>query len=303
MSSFGENLQFYRKRENMTQEQLADKLEVSRQTISKWEAGTSYPEMEKILQLCELFSCSMDTLMREDASRLESCDSLKYEQHMEKRRKYISLGVFILIAGVAVYELLAGIGISEAIADTVFMAEAIIAVMLLILAGIEHDNYRKKYPQIPEFYSEQEKEQFDERFAKRIACGIGVILIGFLIGMNGENFPLASGMTEDFYYGIFMLMIAAGVGILVHTGIGKEKYDIASYNKESRPDKTSQKIGVWCGCIMLVATILFLITGFCFNLWHINWLLYAIGGLLCGIVVLILNGKKQDSDEGDASSF
>lgn len=39
MSLFGENLQFYRKRKNMTQEQLADQLEVSRQTVSKWEAG------------------------------------------------------------------------------------------------------------------------------------------------------------------------------------------------------------------------------------------------------------------------
>ena len=51
--SFGENLQYYRKREEITQEQLAEKMEVSRQTISKWEAGTSYPEMEKILQLCD----------------------------------------------------------------------------------------------------------------------------------------------------------------------------------------------------------------------------------------------------------
>ena len=67
--SFGENLQYYRKREEITQEQLAEKMEVSRQTISKWEAGTSYPEMEKILQLCDLFSCSMDTLMRETHRR------------------------------------------------------------------------------------------------------------------------------------------------------------------------------------------------------------------------------------------
>ena len=40
--SFGENLQYYRKREEITQEQLAEKMEVSRQTISKWEAGVSH---------------------------------------------------------------------------------------------------------------------------------------------------------------------------------------------------------------------------------------------------------------------
>ena len=49
MSVFGENLQFYRKKKDMTQEQLAEQLEVSRQTVSKWESGVSYPEMEKIL--------------------------------------------------------------------------------------------------------------------------------------------------------------------------------------------------------------------------------------------------------------
>lgn len=65
--SFGQNLQFLRKMGNeMTQEQLAEKLCVSRQTISKWELDTAYPEMNKLLELCDLFSCSMDELVRGD---------------------------------------------------------------------------------------------------------------------------------------------------------------------------------------------------------------------------------------------
>ncbi len=70
-----------------------------------------------------------------------------------------------------------------------------------------------------ENYDTKEKEQFDEKFSIRVAVGVGAILIGFLIGMNGENFPMAVGMTEDFYYGIFMVFVAAGAGVLVHTGI------------------------------------------------------------------------------------
>lgn len=62
MAAFSENLQFYRKKADMTQEELAERMEVSRQTISKWESGATYPEMEKILQLCEMFRCDMDTL-------------------------------------------------------------------------------------------------------------------------------------------------------------------------------------------------------------------------------------------------
>ena len=65
--SFGQNLQFLRKMSNkMTQEELAERLKVSRQTISKWELDVVYPEMNKLIELCNLFSCSMDQLVRED---------------------------------------------------------------------------------------------------------------------------------------------------------------------------------------------------------------------------------------------
>lgn len=64
---FGKNLQFLRKMHNgMTQEELAEKMGVSRQTISKWELDATYPEIHKVLELCQLFSCSMEQLIRED---------------------------------------------------------------------------------------------------------------------------------------------------------------------------------------------------------------------------------------------
>lgn len=70
--SFGQNLQFLRRMGNgMTQEELAEKLGVSRQTVSKWELDAGYPEMEKVLELCNLFSCTMDQLIRED---MNVCD-------------------------------------------------------------------------------------------------------------------------------------------------------------------------------------------------------------------------------------
>lgn len=63
----GQNLQFLRRlRGGMTQEELAEKMDVSRQTVSKWETEQAYPEMEKLLALCELFSCTLDELVRGD---------------------------------------------------------------------------------------------------------------------------------------------------------------------------------------------------------------------------------------------
>ena len=63
----GNNLQYLRKiNGSMTQERVAERLGVSRQTVSKWEAGEAYPEIPKLLDLCELFHCKLDDLLRQD---------------------------------------------------------------------------------------------------------------------------------------------------------------------------------------------------------------------------------------------
>lgn len=82
---FGKNLQFLRKMYNgMTQEELAEKLGVSRQTVSKWESGGAYPEINKLTELCELFSCTMDQLIREDmGTRDEAYFDLRFETYPE----------------------------------------------------------------------------------------------------------------------------------------------------------------------------------------------------------------------------
>ena len=63
----GSNLQYLRKLYgNMTQEKLAERMNVSRQTISKWETGDAVPDLDKLLELSKLFSCTLDALLKED---------------------------------------------------------------------------------------------------------------------------------------------------------------------------------------------------------------------------------------------
>ena len=64
--NLSENIKKIRKENNLSQEQLAEKLGVSRQSVSKWESGQAYPEMDKVLQICDLFSLNMDELMKSD---------------------------------------------------------------------------------------------------------------------------------------------------------------------------------------------------------------------------------------------
>lgn len=68
---FGEKLQNLRKASSLSQEQLADKLNVSRQAVSKWESNASYPEMDKLIAMCKLFKCSMDDLVNDEVKDKE----------------------------------------------------------------------------------------------------------------------------------------------------------------------------------------------------------------------------------------
>ena len=69
---FSDNLKKLRKDMNLSQEDLADKLGVSRQSISKWESGVVYPEMDKMVQLCKIFNLSMDDLLNSDVHEVNN---------------------------------------------------------------------------------------------------------------------------------------------------------------------------------------------------------------------------------------
>ena len=66
--TLGEKLSKLRKEYNYTQEQLAEILGVSRQSISKWESDIAYPETEKLIELGKLFECSMDYLLKDEVT-------------------------------------------------------------------------------------------------------------------------------------------------------------------------------------------------------------------------------------------
>ena len=66
--NLGKNVQHLRKQKKITQEQLAEMMSVSRQTISKWEADEVIPELNKIVALSDLFACKLDALVKEDMS-------------------------------------------------------------------------------------------------------------------------------------------------------------------------------------------------------------------------------------------
>ena len=99
---FGENLKNIRKSKNISQEYLAEKLGVSRQSVSKWETGENFPSMNNIMCLCEIFKCKINDLVHEDFTDIESLDSeikesvVKFKKEKQIKVKLISKIIYIM---------------------------------------------------------------------------------------------------------------------------------------------------------------------------------------------------------------
>ena len=99
---FGENLYNLRKMAKMSQEKLAEKMNVTRQSVSKWENGESYPEMEKIMKLCDIFHCKIYDLVHENMVDIDSLDEdikmsvVKFKEEKQKKIKGISKAIYVL---------------------------------------------------------------------------------------------------------------------------------------------------------------------------------------------------------------
>lgn len=100
--NFGENLKLFRKNKKMSQEELADKVGVSRQAVSRWEVGDAYPEMCNIVALCSIFHCNINDLINDNIVDVDSFDNetkegiTKFKKEQQKRMKVISKAIYIV---------------------------------------------------------------------------------------------------------------------------------------------------------------------------------------------------------------
>lgn len=101
----GEKITAIRKENNLTKEQFAELMGVSRQSVSKWELGTTFPDTEKLIKISKLFSCSIDYLLKEeieskDINRLQESDNSKKNYFLGMVYTYLSFApVFGFIVG------------------------------------------------------------------------------------------------------------------------------------------------------------------------------------------------------------
>ena len=297
--SLAENLQFLRAREGLTQEQLAEHLDVSRQSVSKWESSASFPEMDTILKLCDMFHVDMDTLLRGSAEQTLNEDTAGYDRFMTSYARRIASGVSAIIAGTAIFCLanLAGAEQVEMLFLAAFFLVVTAAVVVFIASGIGEEHFRKRHPVIADFYTEKQKEDFHRRFVWYIAGGIGAILFGvFLLILTFAVLP-EQEPYETLAGTLFLLIVAGAVWFLIYGGMLEDKYNIPKYNMQNNPSpeykERRRRAVTACAVIMILATAVFLFAGLAYYEWEWAAVIYPVGGVLCGAAWVLL-GPKLD---------
>ena len=296
--AFSDNLQFLRTRQGQTQEQLAEALEVSRQTVSKWESSQSYPEMDTILRICDLYRVDLDTLMRGSVEDSLVEDTTRYDTFMNRFSQRMAFAVGGIIAGVALCGLLDAKEVSDYLTYGVFLLIVAVCVVVIVASALQEDNFRKQYPVIADFYTEQDRQAFRQKFVWFIAGGVGAILFGVaLLILFFFRFPEEEPF-ESFAVSIFLFIVAGAVTAFVYAGIQEDKYKIWKYNRDNNPTPEAKKrlnlIGTVCGVIMLLATAVYVGLGLALDLWSTAWWVFAVAGILCAVVCIVLNPYKDE---------
>lgn len=293
--SFRDNLQHLRASRNMTQEQLAMLLGVSRQSVTKWEAEKSYPEMDKLLKLCQIFECSLDDLVQGDltgrAPAPEAAvpagpptDVCGYDEHQRMMAWKVPTGVAAILAGIAIGFFFEGaanlmpMGARDGLFVLIVLAGILAGLAFLIPAGMDHAAFQRAHPYVEDFYTDDDRTRARKSFSAGLIAGIALIFvgIGFLLAL-GENRAL-----ENMALFFLMLFIALGVWNIIHYGMLLGRTNVDEYNRSVAEDlevedivnaelddarrealltskHKNEKIGAVCGAIMIVSTIVGLV--------------------------------------------
>ena len=112
--TLGEKIYELRTGQNLSQGDLANELNVSRQSISKWENGNSTPDLEKIVKLAEIFNVSLDELIKNEEKEISVIDTPQQNPTIRTNTREKKIGKGLLIAGIAsIFAfLLLGLGIT-----------------------------------------------------------------------------------------------------------------------------------------------------------------------------------------------
>ena len=320
-----------RKRNGWSQEELAEKLGVSRQSISKYEGAQSVPDLDKLLKLSEIFGVSTDYLLKDELEMEEYVSdhaTEDYEEAERPRKKVtmemaneflqlrwngavqLAFATLLCILSPVTLILLAAYSempdgrIREDVAGGVGLCILMFMVVVAVAIFITNAMKQKKYAflQEEEFETEygvagmvkERKERFQSTHTRWNVIG-AVLCIGSVI-------PLFAGIAvfqQDLYIvymlGIMFCMIAAGVFFFVLAGSRMDAFNqlLEEEDFTRKNKKISVKTGKYSTIYWLTATAVFLVVSFLTDGWDKSWIIWAVAGVLFPIYrIIVVNAKK-----------
>ena len=313
-----------RKKAGWSQEELAEKLGVSRQSVSKWEGAQSIPDMNKILQLSELFGVSTDYLLKDSMEAAETVPSQDTDAEdatfvsMEEANAFLSykaesapriaLGVLLCILSPIALILLGGAQESGRLAITEMQAAMIgLIVLLLMVAGavllfvltgmkgskfeyLEKNALDTAYGVSGMVRERMQREESDH--TRSIAVGVVLCVLAAI-----PLFVLLLWRGEDEFYGVLgvsaiLTLAAVGVHRIVLTSIPWGGYQVLLEQGDyTRTAKRSNRkySGIYWGVVVAA----YLAVSFVTMRWDRTWIVWPVAGVLYGVLMEIgkLRGK------------
>lgn len=156
-----------RKEKNLSQEEVADKLNVTRQTVSKWETGQSTPDFDKIKPICELFEISADELLNGNVKEKK----LKLENNSKniKKTKMLVVGIFLyFVSAFWIMIAIPVLNINPVVSSAIFILICGLATSIIVYSKIAYKNYNLK---------ENKEENKDNKLYKQIDKIISIITV------------------------------------------------------------------------------------------------------------------------------
>lgn len=308
-----------RKKNGWSQEELAEKMDVSRQAVSKWESAQTVPDLEKILRLGDLFGVTTDYLLKDEIENEDYTDGIsdpgtrkitlaeanEYLALRERAAKRIAIATMLcivslfplLLLGVAsenpVFflseELACGIGLI-----TMFPVIAM-AVFIFVRVGFENAPYEfiEKEPFVTEYgvvgLVQDAQKKYRSTYVKYNYIGTTLCVL--------SPVPLlAAAFTDrDFLVAVMLTvtMLIAGIGSMFFIVAGVRWASMQKLLKEGEYDPAEKKKGRLKEAVgtvyWMLATAAFLGWSFISNDWHQSWIVWPIAGVLFGAVMVICN--------------
>ena len=317
-----------RKKNGWSQEELAEQLGVSRQSVSKWEGAQSVPDMGRVVQMSELFGVSTDFLLKdtmEAPDRTASAalpDASERTVGMEEANAFlraketnagrVALGVLLCILSPVCLILLGGasdfgmLRISEAQAMGVGMTVLLLmiggAVALFVTCGMRSSrfDYLEKEP-IDTLYGvdgmvRERQEQFRPTRARQLTLGIvlcvlAVIPLFFSLILFGEEEAFGHVLSVA----AMLVLIGVGVLLIVRSSILWDAFrQLLEEGDYSRDEKANaQKLGAVNGIYWGLVTAGYLAWSFITNRWDRSWIIWPVAGVAFGAVSGIIRALRR----------